>query len=135
MLKQISEAYSAGDLDCLKASILPFLKSHINELRDFIHNFHSDQEPLPLECLIKYFILSLNKPFDMKQFLKSQGETMVQEIGPDVDSSRRRELMCQWIQDRAEGYRSYSMMQQVYCFEQVKEGVIPEIQKLLEQET
>ncbi len=67
----------------------------------------------------------------MKQYLETQTEVMVQDIGPDIDSNRRKQLMFQWIKDKAANYRSYSIMQQVYCFEQVKDEVVPEVRKLL----
>jgi hypothetical protein len=132
VVQEILQSYNAGELDELKTSILPFLKTHKDQLIKFIENFEKKNGRQPLESLIKYFILSYNMPFNMKFYLEKQSKTMEEDIGPEIKvPEKRHELVKDWIKNKAANYRSHSILSQIFCFDQIKKEILPSIRKEL----
>jgi hypothetical protein len=130
IVKHLEEAFNGGDLDDLKASILPFIRSNREKLLQFIQEFQRTEGPRPLDMLIKIFIIQHNMPFNMAQYMAKQSFTIRNEIpAPKVDDlSERQKCVADWIRQKAEDHRSTSMFQQVFCFDRLKEELMPLIE-------
>ena len=117
----------------LKASILPFIRSNRDKLIQFIQDFQRIEGPRPLEMLIKIFIIQHNMPFNMAQYMVKQSDTIRKEIdeGQADDLSKRQNCVAEWIRHKAEAHRSASMFQQVFCFEKLKDELMPLIEEEL----
>ena len=132
MIKKFETSYNSGSLDELKSSIFPFLASHKTELRNFIDHFNSNNDGQSLDSLIKFFLISMNMPVNFKFYLDSQSKAMENEIGPEFKNEEKRtKLVTSWIGANAEDYRTFSIMEQIYCFERAKTELLPQIEKLL----
>jgi len=127
-VRDLERAYSEGELDTLKAAILPFIRSHREKLAEFIRNFQRIEGPTSLDVMVKIFILQNNMPFDLKDYLHRQTNLIEKEIGPCCDSKERRQNVAEWVRQKAADHRSSSMFQQVYCFERLKQELIPLIE-------
>jgi hypothetical protein len=117
----------------LKASILPFIRANRDKLIQFIQDFQRIEGPRPLEMLIKIFIIQHNMPFNMAQYMVKQSDTIRKEIdgGQADDLSKRQTCVAEWIRHKAEAHRSTSMFQQVFCFEKLKDQLMPLIEEEL----
>lgn len=132
IVRQLEHAYDCGDLNDLKASLLPFIRCHREKLIQFIQDFQRIEGPRPLDMLIKIFIIQYNMPFDMAQYLAKQSSTIRKEIEvPADDLAKRQACVSEWIKQKAEAHRSTSMFQQVFCFEKLKEELMPLIEEEL----
>lgn len=130
-VQRLERAYRCGELDDLKASILPFVRNNRVKLLDFMRNFQHVEGPRPLDQLIKFFILQHNMPFDMGQYMAKQSSTIKREIGgqtSDEDICHRQACVAKWIREKAADHRSVSMFQQVFCFEKAKDELLPLIE-------
>jgi hypothetical protein len=70
----------------------------------------------------------------MAQYMARQSSKIKQEInidGQEQDMSRRQANVAEWIRQKAEDHRSTSMFEQVYCFEKLKEKLLPIIEEEL----
>ncbi len=132
IVKQLEHAYDCGDLNDLKASILPFIRSNRDRLLRFIHDFQSVEGPRPLDMLIKIFIIQHNMPFDMAQYMARQSDAIRREIDGCDDLAQRQGRVAEWIKQKAEAHRSTSMFQQVFCFDKLKEELMPLIEEELD---
>jgi len=102
------------------------------ELKIFIKNFNSNNDEQPLESLIKFFLISMNMPVNFKFYLDSQSRVMQNDIGPDIENpDERKKLVTSWIGSNAEDYRTFSIMEQIYCFDRSKNEILPEVERLL----
>lgn len=128
LIQDLNRSYEEGEFDTLKSSLLPFLKSNRQKLQDFMDVFCEKNPHLPLDNVIKIFILSYNMPFDMKNYMEGQSEAMTKDIGPEIESTRRRELISEWVRDKAAKFREHSMLQQIFCFEKMKNEIVPLIE-------
>ena len=131
IVKQLEHAYDCGDLDDLKASILPFLRNNRDKLLQFIQDFQRIEGPRPLDMLIKIFIIQHNMPFDMARYMAKQSETIKRDIDGCEDLVQRQGRVAEWIKQKAEAHRSASMFQQVFCFDKLKEELMPLIEEEL----
>ena len=132
IVRGLENAYDCGDLNDLKASILPFIRNNRDKLLCFIQEFQRIEGPRPLDMLIKIFIIQHNMPFDMAQYMAKQSNTIRKEIdGQAEDLSKRQNCVAEWIRQKAEAHRSTSMFQQVFCFEKLKNELMPLIEEEL----
>jgi hypothetical protein len=68
-------------------------------------------------------------PFDMAQYKAKQSNTIRKEIdGESEDAAKRQNRVAEWIRHKAEAHRSTSMFQQVFCFEKLKDQLMPLIE-------
>ena len=132
LIRDLNKSYEEGEFDALKSSLLPFLRSNREKLQDFIDAFCQKNPDQTLDNVIKIFILSYNMPFDMKEYMASQSEAMAKDIGPDIQSTRRKELISEWVRDKAAKFREHSMLQQIFCFEKMKNEIVPLIESDLD---
>ncbi len=133
VVKNLERAFEVGELDDLKASILPFIRSNRDKLLQFIQDFQRIEGPRPLDMLIKIFIIQHNMPFNMSQYMAKQSNTIRKEIDvqqPD-DLTQRQACVAEWIRHKAEAHRSTSMFEQVFCFDRLKEELMPLIEEEL----
>lgn len=133
---KLERAYSSGDLDGLKASILPFIRKNREKLLEFIQHFQRIEGPCPLDRLIKFFIIQNNMPFDMAQYMAKQSSVIKQDMGvsgdkEDKDAQIRQANVAEWIRQKAEAHRSTSMFEQVFCFDKLKDDLLPLIEEEL----
>ena len=132
IVRELENAYGCGDLNDLKASLLPFIRTNREKLIQFIQDFQRIEGPRPLEMLIKVFIIQHNMPFNMAQYMVKQSDTIRKEIdGQADDISKRQSCVAEWIKQKAEAHRSTSMFQQVFCFEKLKDELMPLIEEEL----
>ncbi len=132
IVRELENAFDCGDLNDLKASLLPFIRTNRVKLIQFIQDFQRIEGPRPLEMLIKIFIIQHNMPFDMAQYMTKQSNTIRKEIdGQADDLSKRQACVADWIKQKAEAHRSTSMFQQVFCFEKLKSQLMPLIEEEL----
>jgi hypothetical protein len=130
IVRELEHAFDCGEMNDLKASILPFIRSNRAKLLLFIQDFQRIEGPRPLEMLIKIFIIQHNMPFDMAQYMAKQSTKIRKEIDGEQadDLSKRQSCVAEWIRHKAEAHRSTSMFQQVFCFEKLKEELMPLIE-------
>jgi hypothetical protein len=132
IVRELEHAYDCGDLNDLKASLLPFIRVNRDKLILFIQDFQRIEGPRPLEMLIKIFIIQHNMPFNMAQYMAKQSTTIRKEIdGQADDIAKRQSCVAEWIKQKAEAHRSTSMFQQVFCFEKLKAELMPLIEEEL----
>lgn len=131
IVRQLEKAYQCGEMDGLKASILPFIRKNRDKLQQFISDFQKVEGPTSLDQLIKFFILQNNMPFDMAQYMAKQSTTIKQEIDGQAREKSRQDCIAEWIRQKAEAHRSISMFEQVFCFEKMKEEILPLIEEEL----
>jgi hypothetical protein len=130
-VRRLEQAYDCGEMDDLKASILPFIRKNRDKLLEFIHEFQRVEGPCSLDQMIKFFILQHNMPFNMAQYMAKQSTTIKQEIEVQARDKARQECIADWIRQKAEAHRSTSMFEQVFCFEKMKEELLPIIEEEL----
>ena len=129
IVRELENAYDCGDLNDLKASLLPFIRTNRVRLIQFIQDFQRIEGPRPLDMLIKIFIIQHNMPFNMAQYMVKQSNTIRKEIDVQADDlAKRQNCVAEWIKQKAEAHRSTSMFQQVFCFEKLKDELMPLIE-------
>ena len=128
---KLERAYACGDLDALKASILPFVRKNREKLLEFIQDFQRIEGPCPLDRLVKFFIIQNNMPFDMAQYMAKQSSVIKQDLCVDRDAKVRQANVAEWIKQKAEAHRSTSMFEQVFCFDKLKDDLMPLIEEEL----
>ena len=128
---QLEKAYESGDLDELKASILPFIRKNREKLLEFIQHFQRIEGPCPLDRLIKFFIIQNNMPFNMSQYMAKQSSVIKKDIdGHEQEEQHQRQAnVAEWIKQKAEAHRSTSMFEQVFCFDKLKNELLPIIEE------
>jgi hypothetical protein len=131
IVRQLEQAYRSGEMDDLKASILPFIRKNRDKLREFIRDFQRVEGPCSLDQMIKFFILQHNMPFNMANYMAKQSDTIKQEIETQARDKARQECIAEWIRQKAEAHRSTSMFEQVFCFEKMKDAILPVIEEEL----
>ncbi len=133
IVKDLEQAYECGELEELKESILPFIRTNREKLMQFIDEFQKIEGPCSLDLLIKVFIIQHNMPFNMRSYMTRQSDLIQKEITPGADLTDRQKQVSEWIRKKAGDHRSISMFQQVYCFEKLKDQLIPLIHRELYQ--
>lgn len=128
---QLEKAYQSGDLDELKASILPFIRKNREKLLEFIQDFQRIEGPCPLDRLIKFFIIQNNMPFNMSQYMAKQSSVIKKDINVHEHEQQRQANVAEWIKQKAEAHRSTSMFEQVFCFDKLKQDLLPIIEEEL----
>jgi hypothetical protein len=129
VVRELEHAFDCGEMNDLKTSILPFIRANREKLIRFIQDFQRIEGPRPLEMLIKIFIIQHNMPFNMAQYMAKQSSTIRKEIDVEPDDmAKRQSCVADWIKQKAEAHRSTSMFQQVFCFEKLKDELMPLIE-------
>lgn len=131
LVEDLECAYAKGEMEELKRSIVPFVRCNRDKILRFIEDFQKVEGPYPLEQLIKFFILQNNMPFDMRSYMQRQSCAIREDVGSCPDKQQRQAEVAEWIRKKAESHRSTSMFQQVFCFEKLKEEILPLIEREL----
>jgi hypothetical protein len=133
LLNKFEKAYQSGKMDSIKDCLCPFLEANKSNLKQFIVNFQEKNGKLPLESLIKLFILSNNQPFDMHSYLAKQSDEIKRDLGQSLSRPEsRQKLITKWIKEKADSFRNHSIMEQIYCFDKLKAEVLPQFRKELQ---
>ena len=109
-------------------AILPFFESHIEELRKFIQE-RCGQNLSLLEYL-KQFIRTYKLPFNMQRYMSVQTTYIKQVLQERMQD--RQGAVSHWIQEHAGRHRNRMIQLQCLYLDRVKDTLLPEIQKLLE---
>lgn len=109
-------------------AILPFFESHIEELRKFIQE-RCGQKLSLLEYL-KQFIRTYKLPFNMQRYMSVQTTYIKQVLQERMQD--RQGAVSHWIQEHAGRHRNRMIQLQCLYLDRVKDTLLPEIQKLLE---
>lgn len=114
----------------IQEQIIPFFKSHIQELNLFLQKKNNDSsKTLTIELLIQ-FIEEIRLPFDMRQYMNTQSDYIKKNI--KLGEYNRQEKVNQWIQKYAEKHRSQAISLQCLYLEKTHKRILPEIKKLLQ---
>ena len=109
-------------------AILPFFESHIEELRKFIQE-RCGQKLSLLEYL-KQFIRTYKLPCNMQRYMSVQTTYIKQVLQERMQD--RQGAVSHWIQEHAGRHRNRMIQLQCLYLDRVKDTLLPEIQKLLE---
>jgi hypothetical protein len=112
-------------------SIVPFFQSHIAELRKFIQE-HAESKLSLLE-LLKQFIRIYRLPFNMQRYMSVQS-TFIRETLQER-TQNRQDAVSHWIQEHAGRHRDRMIQLQCLFLDRIKERLIPEIQKMLDDDS
>ena len=110
-------------------AIVPFFQKHLEELRQFIRD-HQQRDHLCLLVLLKQFIRTYRMPFNMQRYMEVQ-RTFIQRSLHDKIQDRQL-AVSHWIQEFAGRHRNRMIQLQCLYLDRVKEQLLPEIEKMLE---
>ena len=110
-------------------AIMPFFESHIEELRHFIQERKSQN--LSLLELLKQFIRTYKLPFNMQRYMSVQTTYITQVLQERMQD--RQMAVSHWIQEHAGRHRNRMIQLQCLYLDRIKDSLLPEITKLLEQ--
>lgn len=110
-------------------AIMPFFESHIEELRHFIQERKSQN--LSLLELLKQFIRTYKLPFNMQRYMSVQTTYIKQVLQERMQD--RQMAVSHWIQEHAGRHRNRMIQLQCLYLDRIKDSLLPEITKLLEQ--
>ena len=109
-------------------AIVPFFQKHLEELRQFIRNHQ--QNNLCLLVLLKQFIRTYRMPFNMQRYMEVQRTFIQRSLHDKIQD--RQQAVSHWIQEFAGRHRNRMIQLQCLYLDRVKERLLPEIEKMLE---
>ena len=110
-------------------AIVPFFQKHLEELREFIRN-HQQRDHLCLLVLLKQFIRTYRMPFNMQRYMEVQRTFIQRSLHDKIQD--RQQAVSHWIQEFAGRHRNRMIQLQCLYLDRVKDRLLPEIEKLLE---
>lgn len=110
-------------------SIIPFFESHLEELKVFVTEKKSQN--LCLLEVLKQFIRSYKLPFNMQRYMAVQSTYIRQSLQEKMQD--RQMAVSRWIQENASRHRNRMIQLQCLYLDRIKDRLIPEIEKMLEQ--
>ena len=110
-------------------AIIPFFESHVEELRKFIHD--REWQHLSLLEYLKQFIRTYKLPFNMQRYMSVQTTYIKQVLQERMQD--RQVAVSRWIQEHAGRHRNRMIQLQCLYLDRIKDKLLPEIQKMLEQ--
>lgn len=110
-------------------SIIPFFESHLEELKVFVTEKKSQN--LSLLEVLKQFIRSYKLPFNMQRYMAVQSTYIRQSLQEKMQD--RQMAVSRWIQENASRHRNRMIQLQCLYLDRIKDRLIPEIEKMLEQ--
>jgi len=110
-------------------AIVPFFQKHLEELRQFIREH--EQNHLCLLVLLKQFIRTYRMPFNMQRYMEVQRTFIQRSLHDKIQD--RQQAVSHWIQEFAGRHRNRMIQLQCLYLDRVKDRLLPEIEKLLEQ--
>ena len=109
-------------------AIVPFFKSHLEELRKFLQEHKA--EGLSLLVKLKQFIRTYRLPFNMQRYMEVQRTYIQQSLQTQMQN--RQEAVSHWIQEHACRHRNRMIQLQCLYLERIKDKLIPEVQAMLD---
>ena len=109
-------------------AIVPFFQKHLEELRQFIQDHQ--QNNLCLLVLLKQFIRTYRMPFNMQRYMDVQRTFIQRSLHDKIQD--RQQAVSHWIQEFAGRHRNRMIQLQCLYLDRVKDRLLPEIEKLLE---
>ena len=110
-------------------AIVPFFQKHLEELQQFIHD-HQCNDHLCLLVLLKQFIRTYRMPFNMQRYMEVQRTFIQRSLHDKIQD--RQQAVSHWIQEFAGRHRNRMIQLQCLYLDRVKDRLLPEIEKLLE---
>ena len=109
-------------------AIVPFFKAHLDELRKFLQEHNG--EDLSLLVKLKQFIRTYRLPFNMQRYMEVQRTFIQRSLHDKIQD--RQQAVSHWIQEFAGRHRNRMIQLQCLYLDRVKERLLPEIEKMLE---
>ena len=109
-------------------AIVPFFQKHLEELRQFIQDHQ--QNNLCVLVLLKQFIRTYRMPFNMQRYMDVQRTFIQRSLHDKIQD--RQQAVSHWIQEFAGRHRNRMIQLQCLYLDRVKDRLLPEIEKLLE---
>ena len=110
-------------------AIMPFFECHCEELKQFIQERRAQN--LSLLELLKQFIRTYKLPFNMQRYMSVQTTYIKQVLQERMQD--RQVAVSRWIQEHAGRHRNRMIQLQCLYLDRIKDKLLPEIQKMLEQ--
>ncbi|SHK92770.1 MULTISPECIES: hypothetical protein [unclassified Fibrobacter] len=110
-------------------AIVPFFQKHLEELKLFIRD-HQCNDHLCLLVLLKQFIRTYRMPFNMQRYMEVQRTFIQRSLHDKIQD--RQQAVSHWIQEFAGRHRNRMIQLQCLYLDRVKDRLLPEIEKLLE---
>ena len=110
-------------------AIMPFFECHCEELKQFIQERRAQN--LSLLELLKQFIRTYKLPFNMQRYMSVQTTYIKQVLQERMQD--RQVAVSRWIQEHAGRHRNRMIQLQCLHLDRIKDKLLPEIQKMLEQ--
>ena len=110
-------------------AIMPFFECHREELKQFIQDRKGQN--LSLLELLKQFIRTYKLPFNMQRYMSVQTTYIKQVLQERMQD--RQVAVSRWIQEHAGRHRNRMIQLQCLYLDRIKDRLLPEIQKMLEQ--
>jgi hypothetical protein len=110
-------------------AIMPFFQCHCEELKQFIQDRRAQN--LSLLELLKQFIRTYKLPFNMQRYMSVQTTYIKQVLQERMQD--RQVAVSRWIQEHAGRHRNRMIQLQCLYLDRIKDKLLPEIQKMLEQ--
>ena len=110
-------------------AIMPFFECHCEELKQFIQERRAQN--LSLLEVLKQFIRTYKLPFNMQRYMSVQTTYIKQVLQERMQD--RQVAVSRWIQEHAGRHRNRMIQLQCLYLDRIKDKLLPEIQKMLEQ--
>ncbi|GBU24761.1 hypothetical protein R83H12_01396 [Fibrobacteria bacterium R8-3-H12] len=135
IFEQLASELSAKELETMKVSAINFFLKDIEALKNFIKKMKADFGQVDFVFVLKMFVISNNKIFNMAEYMKSQSELAEKYIKSKnkiLTAKERRVALNRWIEKNAGTYRKYTITKQIYCIEKMSAKIVPVIKQAIE---
>jgi len=136
VFEQLASELSANDLETMRVSAIDFFMKDIESLKNFIKKMKTDFDQDNFVFVLKMFVISNNKIFNMAEYMKSQSEQAEKYIKSKhkvLSAEERRIALNKWIEKNAEAYRKYTISKQIYCIEKMSAKIVPVIKQAIKE--
>ena len=135
IFEQLAGKLSAKDLETMMASAVDFFMKDIEALKNFIIKMNTDFGQDNFVFVLKMFVISNNKIFNMAEYMKNQSEQAEKYIKSKnkvLSTEERRAALNKWIEKNAEAYRKYTIIKQIYCIDKMSAKIVPVVKQAIE---
>ena len=135
VFEQLADELSANDLETMKTSAIDFFLKDIEALKNFIKKMEMDFSQDNFVFVLKMFVISNNKIFNMAEYMKKQSELAEKSIQSKhkiLNTEERRVALNKWIEKNAEAYRKYTITKQIYCIEKMSSNIVSIVKQAIE---
>jgi len=135
VFEQLAGEFSARDLETMRESAIDFFLKDIEALKNFIMKMETDFGQDNFVFVLKMFVISNNKIFNMAEYMKKQSEQAEKYVKSKhkvKNAEERRVALNEWIEKNAEAYRKYTITKQIYCIDKMSDKIVPVIKQAIE---